>query len=74
MMEGAAKQETGADMLGCVCSLFGNDFGDVGAVGLGEGMKTNTALQYLEYVDVRLEWAVRRRCHVVWHYWGVFVA
>jgi hypothetical protein len=35
--------------MGCVCSLNHNKIGDVGAVGFGEGLKTNTALQRLLY-------------------------
>jgi hypothetical protein len=38
-------------LLGCVCSLDNNEIGGPGAVGLGEGLKTNTALEYLKYVD-----------------------
>jgi hypothetical protein len=36
-----------------------NEIGDVGAVGFGEGLKTNTVLQTALYVDV---WRCLRDC------------
>jgi hypothetical protein len=41
-------------LLGCICSLNNNEIGDAGAVGLGEGLKTNTALRRIMYVNVEV--------------------